>query len=62
MFLLPSAHPASGCCQTNEPKHQYSFDAIFFEVTRERHSVRAASRLSLDVLRFESELCELNRL
>ena len=53
---------AQRCCQTNEPKHQYSFDAYFYEVTKERHSVRAASRLSLNVLRFESDLCELNRL
>ena len=50
------------CCQTNEPKHQYSFDGYFYEVTKERHSVRAASRLSLNVLRFESDLCELNKL
>ena len=34
----------------------------FYEATKERHSVRAASRLSLNVLRFESDLCELNRL
>ena len=51
-----------GCCQTNEPKHQYSFDGYVYEVTNERHSVRAASRFSLNVLRFESDLCELNRL
>ena len=50
------------CCQTNQPKHQYSFDEYFYEVTNERHSVRAASRLSLNVLRFESDLFELNRL
>ena len=50
------------CCQTNEAKHQYSFDGFSYEVTKERHSVRAASRLSLNVLRFESDLCELNRL
>jgi hypothetical protein len=37
-------------------------DGYFYEVTKERHSVRAASRLSLNVLRFESDLCELNRL
>ena len=54
-------HP-DGCCQTNEPKHQYSIDGYFYEITKERHSVRAASRLSLNVLRFESDLCELNRL
>ena len=50
------------CCQTNEPKHQYLVDGYFYEITKERHSVRAASRLSLNVLRFESDLCELNRL
>ena len=50
------------CCQTNELKHQYSFDEYFYEVTKERHSLRAASRFSLNVLRFESDLCELNRL
>ena len=50
------------CCQTNEPKHQHSFEAHVYELTKERHSVRAASRLSLNVLRFESDLCELNRL
>ena len=50
------------CCQTNEPKHEYSFDVYIYKVTKERHSVRAASRLSLKVLRFESDLCELNRL
>ena len=37
-------------CQTNEPTHQYSFDEYFYEVTKERHSVRAASWLSLKVL------------
>ena len=52
----------TGCCQTNEPNHQYSFDGFSYEVTKERHSVRAALRLSLNVLRFESDLCELNRL
>ena len=51
-----------GCCQTNETNHQYSFDGFSYEVTKERHSVRAASRFSLNVLRFESDLCELNRL
>ena len=50
------------CCQTNEPKHQYLVDGYFYEITKERHSVRAASRFSLNVLRFESDLCELNRL
>ena len=33
------------CCQTNEPKHQYLVDGYFYENTKERHSVRAASRL-----------------
>ena len=48
------AEAIEGCCQTNEPKHQYSFDEYFYEVTNERHSVSAASRFSLNVLRFES--------
>ena len=52
----------SGCCETNEPKHEYSFDVYIYKVTKERHSVRAASRVSLKVLRFERDLCELNRL
>ena len=51
-----------GCCQTNEPKHQCLVDGYFYEITKERHSVRAASRFSLNVLRFESDLCELNKL
>ena len=51
-----------GGCQTNEPKHQYLVAGYFYELTKERHSVRAASRLSLNVLHFESDLCELNRL
>jgi hypothetical protein len=32
---------------------------LFYEISKERHSVRAASRFSLKVLRFESDLCEL---
>jgi hypothetical protein len=59
-FAPPSQ--IQSCCQTNEPKHQYLVDGYFYEVTNERHSVRAASRFSLNVLRFESDLCELNRL
>ena len=43
------------CCQTNEPKHQYLVDGYFYEFNNERHSVRATSRFSLNVLRFESE-------
>ena len=50
------------CCQTNERAHQYLVDGNFYEITKERHSVRAASRFSLNVLRFKSDLCELNRL
>jgi len=52
----------TGCCQTNDRAHQYLVDGNFYEVTKERHSVRAASRFSLNVERFESDLCELNRL
>ena len=36
--------------------------ATVYEITKERHSVRAASRLSLNVRHFGSDLCELNRL
>ncbi len=50
------------CCQTNKPKHQYSFDVYFYEINNERHSVRTASRLISKVLRFQNELTELNRL
>ena len=50
------------CCQTNRLKHQKPGERVFYEALRERHSDRAASRLSLNVLRFESALCELNRL
>ena len=50
------------CCQTNERAHQYLVDGNFYEITKERHSVRVASRFSLKILRFESDLCELNRL
>ena len=57
--LLKSAARRDGCCQTNEPKHQYSFDENVYEVTKDRHSVRAASRFSLKVLRVDSDLCEL---
>ena len=41
------------CCQTNELKHQYSFDAHVYEITKERHSVKATSKFSLKVLRVE---------
>ena len=47
-------HPAGltkWCCQANETKHQYLVAGYFYEVTKERHSVRAASRLSLKVQR-----------
>ena len=49
-------------CQTNQLKHQKPREREFYRAIRERHSVRAASRLSLNVLRVESDLCELNRL
>ena len=65
-------HKTNGCCQTNEPKHRWCqtnqlkhqkpWERGFYEAIRERHSLRAESRLSLNVLRFESDLCELNRL
>ena len=52
----------NGCCQTNQLKHQKPGERAFYEAIRERHSVRAASRFSLKVLRVDSDLCELNRL
>ena len=52
-------HVVEGCCQTNRLKHQKHEEREFYEAIRERHSVRAASRFSLKVLRFESDLCEL---
>jgi len=56
------AYKARRCCQTNETKHQYLFDEYVYDFAKERHSVRAASLLSLNALRFESDRCELNRL
>ena len=50
---------AVGYCQTNRFKHQKPGERGFYEAIRERHSVRAASRLSLKVLRVDSDLCEL---
>ena len=44
------------------PRISIHLAAIFYEVTKERHSVRGVSRFSLNVLRFESDLFELNRL
>jgi hypothetical protein len=51
-----------GAVRQTSPSISIHMTAIFYGVTKERHSVRAASRLSLNVLRFESDLCELNRL
>mgnify|MGYP001458245067 CR=1 FL=1 len=45
--------------QTNRLKHQKPGEREFYEAIRERHSVRAASRFSLKVLRVDSDLCEL---
>ena len=53
---------AQGAVRLTSPSISIRMTAIFYGVTKERHSVRAASRLSLNVLRFESDLCELNRL
>ena len=44
-------------CQTNRLKHHKPWERAFYEAIRDRHSVRAASRFSLKVLRFESDLC-----
>jgi hypothetical protein len=46
-------------CQTNRLKHQKPGEREFYEAIRERHSVRAASRFSLNIVRVDSDLCEL---
>ena len=51
-----------GCCQTNRLKHQKPEERAFYEAIRERHSVRAASRFTLKVVRVDIDFCELNRL
>ena len=52
----------NGAVRLTSPSIRIRMTAIFYGVTKERHSVRAASRLSLNVQRFESDLCKLNRL
>ena len=51
-----------GAVRLTSPSISIRMTAIFYGVTKERHSVRATSLLSLDVFRFESDLCELNKL
>ena len=51
-----------GAVRQTSPSIGSRLTAIFYEITKERHSVRAASRLSLNVERFESDRCELKRL
>ena len=53
---------SAGAVRQTSPSISIHMTALLYEVTKERHSVRAASRFSLNVLRFESDLCELNRL
>ena len=53
---------SEGAVRQTSPSIRIHLKAIIYEITKERHSVRAASRFSLNVLRFESDLCELNRL
>ena len=43
--------PLAWSCQTNQLKHQKSWERGFYEVMRVRHSVRAASRFSLKLVR-----------
>ena len=54
-----SSGAGRGCYQTNWIKQHKPWERAFYEAIRERHSVRAASRLSLKVLRVDSDLCEL---
>ena len=51
-----------GAVRQSSPSISIGLSTLFYEISKERHSVRAASRFSLKVLRFESDLCELNRL
>ena len=60
--VTQSFNTSSGPVRLTSPSISIRMTAIFYGVTKKRHSVRAASRLSLNVLRFESDLCELNRL
>ena len=54
--------PGQGAVRQTSPSISIHMTVIFYEITKERHSVRAASRLILKVVRFESDLWELNRL
>ena len=51
-----------GTVRQTSPSISIHLKTIFYEFTKDRHWVRAASRLNLNVLRFESDICELNRL
>ena len=51
-----------GAVRLSSPSISIGLSTLFYEITKERHSVRATSRLNLKVLRFESDLCELNKL
>ena len=62
MILNDKYRCGGGAVRLSSPSISIGLSALFYEITKERHSVRAASRLSLKVLRFESDLCELNRL
>ena len=50
---LRCVHMSLRYCQTDRLKHQKPWEREFYEAIRERHSVRAASRFSLKVLRVE---------
>ena len=52
---------ARGAVRQTSPSISILLEAIFYEVTRERHSVRAASRFSLNVLRFENDRCKISK-
>ena len=62
MKIALQQNPSEGAVRLTSQSIGSRLTAIFYEITKERHSVRAASRFSLNVLRFESDLCELNRL
>ena len=61
-YKLKSHGAFRGPVRQTRPSISIRMTAIFYGETKERHSLRAASRFSLNVLRFESDLCELIRL
>ena len=51
-----------GAVRLTNPSISIRVTAKFYEISKERHSIRAAYWSRLKLLRFESDLCELDRL